>query len=535
VNEKLSPNEQYSSQAHNRSILGLRSANTFQSCINRREKLNVTSKIILMTSIEFNFNIMSLLGNTDQEASVSSQGEEEGNEQHLHSQQSTLVQNDSITDSVVGSDTASTTTAFVRRTIGVSDDATRTAESARRIRDSSSGTSLGSRYDLENRGFSSTEAAHPSSSSALLNDGSFEIENYENLTEDLGLNPLIDVNEPTPQVPPPKNLEDNNQGTVSAIIPATILATIPATIPNCYEKEYILSFYAHGVCAPQTHDEDMDKKPAAVDSTIFQQQQQRSSSIQNALSFDQTITGEKGGEGRKITPVASVVRGSDRSSEQEGKSDLKPPPVPSLTRGNRRSSRIHTQKKAVPKRARPSVGKFSRARPTIGTESNMKTSASKKRKSTKVAGPSKKQLKEARTPRKIEALQTWFKRLQELVDFKDANGHGKKFVFILAMRVLFVYPCSPLIRFAFLRFLKSSTTANVPQQYTKNHSLGIWVNKQRMEKKAKDTGKPSSLTDEKVQLLEEAGFVWAKRKGQVAWEEKFVELQTFLLRNGHCK
>jgi len=55
-----------------------------------------------------------------------------------------------------------------------------------------------------------------------------------------------------------------------------------------------------------------------------------------------------------------------------------------------------------------------------------------------------------------------------------------------------------------------------------------------MEKKAKDAGKGSSLTDEKIQLLEEAGFVWAKTKGQTAWEEKFSELQDYLRDNGHC-
>ena len=47
--------------------------------------------------------------------------------------------------------------------------------------------------------------------------------------------------------------------------------------------------------------------------------------------------------------------------------------------------------------------------------------------------------------------------------------------------------------------------------------------------------KNSSLTDEKIQLLEDAGFVWAKRKGQAAWEEKFRELQLYLEKHGHCK
>jgi len=55
-----------------------------------------------------------------------------------------------------------------------------------------------------------------------------------------------------------------------------------------------------------------------------------------------------------------------------------------------------------------------------------------------------------------------------------------------------------------------------------------------MEKKAKDGGKASSMTDDKAQLLEEAGFVWAKRKGQTAWEEKFHELQAYLQKNGDC-
>jgi len=46
-------------------------------------------------------------------------------------------------------------------------------------------------------------------------------------------------------------------------------------------------------------------------------------------------------------------------------------------------------------------------------------------------------------------------------------------------------------------------TANVPQQFSANHSLGMWVHKQRMGKKAKEEDKASSMTDDKAQLLEE--------------------------------
>ena len=50
-----------------------------------------------------------------------------------------------------------------------------------------------------------------------------------------------------------------------------------------------------------------------------------------------------------------------------------------------------------------------------------------------------------------------------------------------------------------------------------------------------DKGERSSMTDDKVRLLEQAGFMWAKRKGQTAWETKFRELQEYKLKNGHCK
>jgi hypothetical protein len=56
-----------------------------------------------------------------------------------------------------------------------------------------------------------------------------------------------------------------------------------------------------------------------------------------------------------------------------------------------------------------------------------------------------------------------------------------------------------------------------------------------MMKKDLDAGKKCGITLEKVRLLEKAGFIWAKRKGQAAWEEKFGELQQFQTQNGHCK
>ena len=66
------------------------------------------------------------------------------------------------------------------------------------------------------------------------------------------------------------------------------------------------------------------------------------------------------------------------------------------------------------------------------------------------------------------------------------------------------------IFFVFLNFLLSALcpAARVPQKYPPNRELGVWVNKQRMEKKAFDEGKKSSMTEKKVARLEEVGFVW---------------------------
>lgn len=113
--------------------------------------------------------------------------------------------------------------------------------------------------------------------------------------------------------------------------------------------------------------------------------------------------------------------------------------------------------------------------------------------------PTEREIAEATTPRGIAALQVWYERLNDLWVYKEIHGN-----------------------------------CLVPQKHLPNPSLGIWVNKQRMEKKALDEGLKSSMTDDKEQALELVGFVWAKRKGQASWDEKFQELRVYCQRNGDC-
>ena len=76
---------------------------------------------------------------------------------------------------------------------------------------------------------------------------------------------------------------------------------------------------------------------------------------------------------------------------------------------------------------------------------------------------------------------------------------------------------------------------NVPQKYPPNKSLGIWVNKQRMEYNKRIDGKRrSSLNDTRLEKLKSLDFRWAKRKGQASWENHYASLVEYKKEYGHC-
>jgi len=92
----------------------------------------------------------------------------------------------------------------------------------------------------------------------------------------------------------------------------------------------------------------------------------------------------------------------------------------------------------------------------------------------------------------------WNERFQELVDYKNEFGH-----------------------------------CNVPYQWSGGVSLAQWVKRQRHQFKLKQEGRHSNLSDERLSLLNELGFVWDSRAA--AWEERFEELKQFKKLFGHCK
>ena len=52
----------------------------------------------------------------------------------------------------------------------------------------------------------------------------------------------------------------------------------------------------------------------------------------------------------------------------------------------------------------------------------------------------------------------------------------------------------------------------VPQRYSKNKALGRWVAKQRTQYRLRREGKQTPLTEDRIKLLDEVGFVWSVKK-----------------------
>lgn len=75
---------------------------------------------------------------------------------------------------------------------------------------------------------------------------------------------------------------------------------------------------------------------------------------------------------------------------------------------------------------------------------------------------------------------------------------------------------------------------NVPLKYEKNVPLGSFVNNQRSEYRRMRQGKPSSMTETKVQELEGIGFLWNVRDARTPWHVRLEELKEYKKKHGDC-
>ena len=77
-------------------------------------------------------------------------------------------------------------------------------------------------------------------------------------------------------------------------------------------------------------------------------------------------------------------------------------------------------------------------------------------------------------------------------------------------------------------YIEEHGDARVPRSYG---SLGTWVHNMRKEYSLKKNGKKDSwLTDTRVSLLNELGFVWSVKRG---WMRNYKNLQLYHKKYGH--
>ncbi|KAL3928789.1 MAG: hypothetical protein SGBAC_012492 [Bacillariaceae sp.] len=74
----------------------------------------------------------------------------------------------------------------------------------------------------------------------------------------------------------------------------------------------------------------------------------------------------------------------------------------------------------------------------------------------------------------------------------------------------------------------------VPHTYKANEALSRWVKRQRYQYKILRQNKnaESTMTQERIIMLESIGFVWDSHK--LAWQDRFKELEEYKKNNGDC-
>eukprot|EP00536_Pseudo-nitzschia_multiseries_P012769 jgi/Psemu1/209618/e_gw1.506.6.1 len=81
-------------------------------------------------------------------------------------------------------------------------------------------------------------------------------------------------------------------------------------------------------------------------------------------------------------------------------------------------------------------------------------------------------------------------------------------------------------------FRSSRGNCHVPHRYGQNMGLAQWVKRQRYQYKLKIDGKRSTLSDERIRLLNQIGFIWNSH--DAVWEERLQELLQYKRIHGNC-
>jgi hypothetical protein len=97
----------------------------------------------------------------------------------------------------------------------------------------------------------------------------------------------------------------------------------------------------------------------------------------------------------------------------------------------------------------------------------------------------------------VDKADKWHERFHDLLKYRDEHGH-----------------------------------CLVPHNWQDNRQLAQWVKRQRYQFKLKSEGKHSTLTENRMKILDKVGFVWNRHSA--VWEERYHELVDFARLHGHC-
>ena len=116
-------------------------------------------------------------------------------------------------------------------------------------------------------------------------------------------------------------------------------------------------------------------------------------------------------------------------------------------------------------------------------------------------GPSGKKQKRSKDVEDVRfreyQAEIWTEKFEDLCDFRRIHGH-----------------------------------CHVPHSYKENAPLAQWVKRQRYQYKQKLEGKRSTLSDERVKLLDNIGFIWNSH--DAVWEERWNELLQYKQVHNDC-
>ena len=218
----------------------------------------------------------------------------------------------------------------------------------------------------------------------------------------------------------------------------------------------------NGLCFTQSHDESLDRKMPARDRRDESQDQKMAAMDRRVPGIDashhsyypeQAPSGHSyypmqdhhGSHQAPLSPYASLP--TNHASDQHNASSGSPDPSPTRSHFQATSKKsANTKLKAPPvaslpkKKSNPSSGaakkktkqmsKRGKATPKKGPGTRAKANrrVNRNRRTYEVGWrpyPSQEEIEKARTPRKQNALETWYRRLRELIEFREQNGHSK--------------------------------------------------------------------------------------------------------------